>query len=178
MPGTLEARDPDGDALTIAFSENGKNVGTVDGVYTFSHGQLTLNGLDFEYTSFSGQDASIDYTVTAKNIVASASVDFINVSNDPLAYQQWHLRNTGQKAYALSDDMYEGLVQLYVDRERGTEEEAREFYGEIFAEQNASAVIAGEDMNVVSAYAQGVTGAGVTAVVVDSGMENSSRRLS
>ena len=32
-------------------------------------------------------------------------------------------------------------------------------------------MVAGEDMNVTAAYAQGVTGAGVTAVVVDSGME-------
>ncbi|WP_448550903.1 S8 family serine peptidase [Thalassotalea montiporae] len=171
VSGTLDARDPDGDALTISFLENGNTIRAVDGVYTFSHGQLTLNGLDFEYTSLSGQDAVITYTATAQNIVASSTVEFVNVSNDPLAYQQWHLRNTGQKAYALSDAMYEGLVQLYVEQGRGTEAEARERYDNIFEEQNATAVIAGEDMNVANAYAQGVTGAGVTAVVVDSGME-------
>ena len=171
VAGTLAARDPEGDPLKISFSENGNRVFEVDGVYTFSHGLLTLNGLDFEYTSLSGEDGEIHYTATAQNIAATATIEIVNVSHDPLAYQQWHLRNTGQKAYALSDAMFDGLVQLYVQRGRGTEEQAREFYGSIFAEQNATAVIAGEDMNVASAYAQGVTGAGVTAVVVDSGME-------
>lgn len=163
VSGTLQARDLDGDALTITFSEGGESVAAVDGVFNFSHGQLTLNGIQFEYTSISGDDASIDYTVTANGASASASLAFVNVAKDPLAYQQWHLRNTGQKAYALSDSMKQGLVDDGVY----TQEEA----DALFEEREATHLIAGEDMNVASAYAQGVTGAGVTAVVVDSGME-------
>lgn len=170
VSGTLQARDLDGDALTITFSEGGESVSAVDGVFNFSHGQLTLSGVQFEYTSISGEDASIDYTVTANGASASATLDFVNVSNDPLAYQQWHLRNTGQKAYSLSDEMKAGLVDLFVSFGQDRDEvQAR--YDERFVTAEAEELVAGEDMNVVSAYAQGVTGAGVTAVVVDSGME-------
>lgn len=52
-----------------------------------------------------------------------------------------------------------------------TEEEAQARFDEDFAKSEAEELVVGEDMNVAAAYAQGVTGAGMTAVVVDSGME-------
>ncbi len=163
VSGTLLGSDTNGDTLAYSFSENGEAVSAVNGVYTFSHGLLTLSGSEFEYTSISGQDTAIAYTVTANGASASASINIVNVANDPLAYQQWHLRNVGQKAYSLSDEMKQGLV----DAGFNTQEQA----DAIFAEQEATELVAGEDMNVAAAYAQGVTGAGVTAVVADSGME-------
>ncbi|GAA5442760.1 hypothetical protein Misp06_00935 [Microbulbifer sp. NBRC 101763] len=163
VSGKLLGTDQNGDALTFSFSENDETISPLDGTYTFSHGQLTLDGNLFEYTSISGQDASITYTVTANGASASAKVDILNVENDPLAYQQWHLRNTGQKAYALSDEMKQGLVDIGIYT---TEE-----INSIFEENEVEELVAGEDMNVVAAYAQGVTGANVTAVVVDSGLE-------
>ena len=66
--------------------------------------------------------------------------------------------------------MYEGLVWLYVNAFGDTEEEARASLSERFTTQKAE-LIAGNDMNVVGAYAQGVTGENVIAVVVDSGLE-------
>ncbi|WP_444918127.1 S8 family serine peptidase [Microbulbifer sp. JMSA003] len=163
ISGELQGNDQDGDALTFSFSENEAAVNPVDDIYTFSHGELTLNENQFEYTSFSGENASISYTVTANDSSASAVIEIINVASDPLAYQQWHLRNTGQRAFALSDSVPQGMVDIGFY----TSEYASEKYETHLAEE----LIAGEDMNVAASYAQGVTGTGVTAVVVDSGLE-------
>lgn len=171
VSGVLLGSDLNGDAITYGFTENGEAVAATDGVYHFSHGQLTLAGDQFTYTSISGKDVVIDYTATAGGQSASAKIDIANVANDPLAYQQWHLRNTGQKAYALSDEMKQGLIDLTVQLGLGTEDERTALYNELFARLEESELAAGEDMNVASAYAQGVTGKGVTAVVVDSGLE-------
>lgn len=168
---SLKAVDSNGDALTFSFAENGEVVSAVDGVYHFSHGTLTLSGRDFTYTSLTGEDASIEYTVTANGQSASAKINVSNVIGDPLANQQWHLRNTGQKSYALSDEMKQGLITLYIEQLGFGEEEAIAYWDEQFNEAESGILVPNEDMNVTSAYAQGVTGAGFTAVVVDSGLE-------
>lgn len=60
----------------------------------------------------------------------------ISMLRDPLALQQWHLRNTGQNAFADSDG------------------------------------VAGMDINVEPVYANlGISGAGVTVAVIDTGLE-------
>ena len=173
IPVTAEfkASDNDGDALTFSFTENGEEVVAEDGVFTFSHGTLTVEGTSFTYVPMTDDDAVIDYTVNANGKTASAQINISGVVGDPLANQQWHLNNTGQKAYSLSDEMKQGLVNLYVNLFGDTEEEAQASVDTSFANAEATGLVAGEDMNVTAAYAQGVTGAGVTAVVVDSGME-------
>ena len=127
VSGTLQARDLDGDAITFSFADGANTVSAVDGVYTFSHGLLTVSGNQFQYTSITGEDATIKYIATSNGVSAAANIEFVNVANDPLAYQQWHLRNTGQKAYSLSDSMKEGLIKLTVQLGFGTEEERRAF---------------------------------------------------
>lgn len=173
VPVTAEfnASDNDGDTLSYTFTENGEAVEAQDGVYTFSHGLLTVEGDTFTYVPVSGEDAVIDYTANANGKSASAQLVISDIASDPLANQQWHLRNTGQKSYALSDEMKQGLIDLYVNQLGYSEEEAQTIFDEDFAESEAEELVVGEDMNVAAAYAQGVTGAGVTAVVVDSGME-------
>ncbi|WP_444909513.1 S8 family serine peptidase [Microbulbifer sp. TRSA005] len=165
ISGELLGSDEDGDALAYSISENDVAINKVDDVsiYTFSHGELKLEGNQFEYTSISGQDVSITYSVTANDASTSAKIEFVNVANDPLAYQQWHLRNTGQKSYAISEQMAQGMVDagFYTPAEAA----------EALLESEAEELVAGEDMNVAAAYAQGVTGEGVTAVVVDEGLE-------
>lgn len=167
--GTLKAVDSNGDALTVSFTENGEAITAENGVYTFSHGVLELTGLDYSYVSLSGEAVEIDYAVSANGKSASAKVVVSEVIGDPLANQQWHLRNTGQKAYALSDEMKSGLVELYKGRGESEEDATAKVNG--WFEEEEAKLIAGEDMNVMSAYAQGVTGQGVTAVVVDSALE-------
>jgi subtilisin family serine protease/subtilisin-like proprotein convertase family protein len=171
VTGTLLGEDLDGDALTYSFTEDGATIASSNGIYTFSHGLLTLSGDQFSYISTTGEATSIDYTVTANDKTASAVIDITEVATDPLAVQQWHLRNTGQKAYSLSDEMKQGLIDLTVGYGNGTEEEQTAYYDTLFAELELSELVAGEDMNVTAAYALGVTGEGVTAVVVDSGLE-------
>lgn len=168
--GKLNARDGNYDELTVSFSENGEAITAQDGVYSFSHGVLELSGIDFKYVNISGEDAVIDYTVSANGKSASAQLVVSGVKGDPLAKHQWHLRNSGQKAFALSDSLKALLVQLDVGRGLSEEEAKAKRDAEFAADENFY-LVAGEDMNVVEAYKHGVTGAGVTAVVVDSGLE-------
>ena len=170
ITGTINTRDADNDAITLSFFENGEEVTAEDGVYTFSNGVLELNSdMSYSFISLTGESAEIEYKATANGKTATAKIMVDAAMGDPLVNQQWHLRNTGQKAYALSDEMKEGLITLYVSFGE-TEEEARAKVEGWFEEDEAK-LIAGEDMNVVGAYKQGVTGAGVTAVVVDTGLE-------
>ncbi|CAM4270563.1 S8 family serine peptidase [Pseudoalteromonas ostreae] len=173
LPVTADfnASDQDGDALSFSFAENGEEVLSENGVFTFSQGMLTIDGSSFTYVPVSTEDTVIDYTVSANGKTASAQINISGIIGDPLANQQWHLNNTGQKAYSLSNEMKQGLIDLHVNQRGFTEEDAQARYDESFAVAEAEELVAGEDMNVLSAYAQGVTGAGVTAVVIDSGME-------
>ena len=66
--------------------------------------------------------------------------------------------------------MKEGMIDLYVNLFGDTLEEATETLNTRF-EVEEGKLIAGEDMNVIGAYNQGVTGKGVIAVVVDTGLE-------
>jgi subtilisin-like proprotein convertase family protein len=171
MTADFKASDNDGDALVFSFTENGQEITAQNGVFEFSHGILTVEGTSFTYVPVSGEDATIDYTVTANGKTASAKINISGVIGDPLAKHQWHLNNTGQKAYSLSDEAKQGLIDLFVSRFGFTEENAKAKFDADFAESEAKELVAGEDMNVLSAYAQGITGEGVTAVVIDSGME-------
>lgn len=79
-------------------------------------------------------------TVGAGNVtdvsVTCSSTFSISTLNDPLALQEWHLKNTGQNAFADSGG------------------------------------VAGMDINVDPVYANfGISGAGVTVAVIDTGME-------
>jgi subtilisin family serine protease/subtilisin-like proprotein convertase family protein len=167
--GSLPAHDLDGDQLTITFSEKGKSILAEKGIYHFSHGHLTLTGNDFIYTPMSGQEGIINYTVTSNQKSASAQLIIKNVMGDPLANQQWHLYNQGKKSYALSEQMKAYYINDIISR--GVEKKkAKKIVNEFFTEKE-SLLIAGEDINVIGAYAQNVTGKGMIAVVVDSGME-------
>jgi subtilisin family serine protease/subtilisin-like proprotein convertase family protein len=168
----FNATDADNDLLSFSFFENGTVVTRENGVYTFSHGILESRNFEsFQYISVTGEDAVIDFTVSAKGKSASAKIIINNVLTDPLANQQWHLRNTGQKAYALSDEMKQGLINLYVSDRGYTEEEAKAKFDEEFAEAELDMLVPGQDMNVAKAISLGATGQGMTAVVVDSGLE-------
>ncbi|KJY96744.1 S8 family serine peptidase [Pseudoalteromonas piscicida] len=171
ISGTIQASDPDSDNLSIAIFDGETEITPVDNVYTLPHGVLTLKSIStFDYLPLTGEAATIKYTVTAKGKSANGSIEIPASITDPLAYQQWHLSNTGQKAYALSDTMKQGLVGLSISRGM-TEEQAIEYWDGEFADAESYMLVAGEDMNVPAAFAQGVTGEGVTAVVVDSGLE-------
>ncbi|WP_299492061.1 S8 family serine peptidase [uncultured Shewanella sp.] len=155
---------------SITFKEGEQMIIPKDKVYHFSHGTLTmLEDNAFRYTSLTGEDAEILYTVTLDNQSASASIVISNVISDPLADQQWHLRNTGQKAYALSDELGQAKIQLLM--EEGFSEADAIVEAESLYQENLAKLVPGEDMDVAKAYSYGVTGQGMTAVVVDSGLE-------
>ncbi|GAA0810015.1 S8 family peptidase [Colwellia asteriadis] len=169
VTGTINAGNVNVNTLAISIMENGQSITGDNGVYKLNHGVLVLKGLNFTYTPLTGEDTKIDYTISEKGKSSSAVIEITGVTGDPLVNQQWHLRNTGQKAYALSDEMKAGLVDLYVGRGQ-SEEEATERVNGWFEDEEAK-LIPNEDINVLGAYAQGVTGEGVIAVVVDSGLE-------
>ncbi|MCL1127039.1 S8 family serine peptidase [Shewanella surugensis] len=159
-----------GDTFSVIFKDGDQLVKPEGGVYYFSHG--TLNMIDnksFRYISLTGEDAEITYTVTVNNQSASAAILISDVISDPLANQQWHLRNTGQKAYALNEALGSAYIQLLM--ENGFSEEDATVMTETWYQESIAKLIPDEDMNVVEAFAYGVTGQGMTAVVVDTGLE-------
>ncbi|MGX5200398.1 S8 family serine peptidase [Aliikangiella sp. IMCC44632] len=167
----LPAADPDGDAMTVTFFDGDTEVSAENGIYTMSHGLIELvENKTFTYLSISGEAVEMTYKVSANGKSSQNTISIAEVANDPLANQQWHLRNTGQKAYALSDEMKAGLINLYVNSFGFTEEDATALFDAVFADAE-SVLVAGEDINVMGAYAEGVTGKNAIAVVVDTGLE-------
>lgn len=154
------------DTLRISsINENGSNVSAAGGVYTLSNGLLTVNGTDFSYLPLNDGATSVRYTVTDGEQQASALLTIAAPVSDPLAYQQWHLRNTGQKAYAMNAE----AIAAFLQAELGWSDETIAAW--LASRIDESILVPGEDMNVASAFQQGVTGEGSIAVVVDSGLE-------
>ncbi|MEH8017373.1 S8 family serine peptidase [Rheinheimera muenzenbergensis] len=154
------------DTLRIsAISENGASVTGTQGVYSLTNGLLTVNGTNFSYLPLNDSATSLRYTVSDGQQTASAMLNIAAPVSDPLAYQQWHLRNTGQKAYAMNAE----AIAAFLQAELRWSDEAISAW--LASRLDDGILVAGEDMNVVSAYQQGATGAGSIAVVVDSGLE-------
>jgi hypothetical protein len=167
--GKFKATDANGNALSIArIVSDGAVVAPQEGRYTLKGGILEVHGLDFTFTPLGSEPTRFTYVVSDGSLEASAMVQIAAAASDPLAEQQWHLRNTGQKAYAMSDSVFATLSTLF-----------QKLFGVPAAQADAIAarrldskvLKPGEDMNVMGAYAQGATGQGAVAVVVDSGLE-------
>jgi len=157
MTGQVTATDPNGDEVTYSASvvapEDGSAPGTVE---------IDSNGA-FTYTPMRAETATIEITVSDGELSTTETVTIEGsaISGDPLAYQQWHLNNTGQKTYTQTQAALDFLVNNY----GWTEEDARAaFFDE-------SIYVPGEDMNVIGAHAQGAFGQGMMVGVVDSGLE-------
>lgn len=167
VSATFPASDPDGDDLTFTFYEDGSRVTTnEDGYYEFSHGLLQFNASSqsFTYVPLGSGPASFDYRVNDGDLEDTATVRIEHVAGDPLAFEQWHLHNTGQTAFSMQESTYEAWRELR-EEQGWTEEQIEESYP-----VNDWILVPGEDLNVIGAYQQGVTGEGTIAVVVDSGM--------
>jgi len=169
VTGKVTATDLNGDALSIkSVSENGSIVALKDGVYPLKNGNLVVNGLEFSYTALTPAASTFSVTVSDGKESNVGTIKIGEAKTDPLADQQWHLRNTGQKAYAMSDSLI-AQYSLQLQRVLGwTKEDAD---ARAAKRADASVLKPNEDMNVLGAYAQGVTGKNMIAVVVDSGME-------
>lgn len=168
--GTFKATDIDGDNLQVTdIIEAGKSIAPINGVYNLKGGTLTVQGLNFVYTPQQGQASSIQYVVSDGFLTSSAALDISAAATDPLTHQQWHLHNTGQKAYALGQGLYDYLVSSF--KAQGLSSEDAVKLAKTRMANWEKILVAGEDMNVPAAYSQGVTGQNTVAVVVDSGLE-------
>lgn len=167
--GQFSATDVDGDPLTIqTISQNGKTITPNAGEYRLSNGTLTISGLNFVYTPIDPAATEFTFTVTDGEFTSSNKVSIAAAKTDPLAHQQWHLRNTGQTAYAMSSSFAAAMSKVY-QLFLGLSPEIADQLVE--AGIDPSVLKAGEDLNVMAAYAQGTTGQNTIAVVVDSGLE-------
>lgn len=154
------------DTLRItSISENGTTLHASAGVYTLSSGLLTVQGTSFTYLPLNDTVANVRYTVTDGQQSASAMLSIAAPVSDPLAYQQWHLRNTGQKAYSMDAE----AIRAFLINDVGFDEASADAW--VASRLNEDILVPGEDMNVAAAFQQGVTGEGSIAVVVDSGLE-------
>lgn len=155
VTGQVTATDANNDSLTfsasVVASEGGETPGTVsiDGSGHFSYIPLTT------------EPATININVSDGTETTTAQVQVSGIAGDPLTYQQWHLRNTGQKAYAQSEEFLTFLIEVLGYPE--------ELALELFFDE--SVFQAGEDMNIVEAHAQGAFGQGMMVGVIDSGLE-------
>ncbi|MBZ9613321.1 S8 family serine peptidase [Rheinheimera maricola] len=164
--GNFSVSDVDNDTLIItAISENGTAIQPSQGVYTLQNGLLSVQGTGFSFLPLKDGATNVNYTVSDGTATATASLSIAPAASDPLAYQQWHLNNTGQKAYSLNVD---GIKAFLINDVGFTEAQADAW---IAARVDPNILVAGQDMNVVRAFQQNVTGTGSIAVVVDSGME-------
>lgn len=170
VQGTLKATDIDGDNLqVIDIIEGSTAVTPVNGVYNLKSGTLTLQGLNFSYTPLKGQASKLQYVVSDGTLTSSASLNIAEAATDPLLHQQWHLRNTGQKAYAISEGLQAYLIDIFQQQGMSAEDATKLAKSRIANWEKV--LVPGEDMNVAGAFAQGVTGHNTIAVVVDSGLE-------
>lgn len=159
------------DTLKItAITENGMTIQAEQGTYQLSNGILTVQGTNFTYLPILDNATSIEYTVSDGGLSNKAKLTIAAPVSDPLVYQQWHLNNTGQAAFAISETYKEYLIADAINEGKTEEEAISAASAEIEALRKAY-LAAGEDMNVIEAYAQGVTGSNSIAVVVDSGLE-------
>ncbi|MDV6316125.1 S8 family serine peptidase [Idiomarina sp. HP20-50] len=157
MSGSVSATDPNGDPMTYSASVVTPEGGTAPGTV-----EINESG-EFTYTPLRAETATIEITVSDGELstTETVTIDGTAISGDPLAYQQWHLNNTGQKTFTQTQAQIDFLVNNY----GWTEEAAREaFFDE-------SIYVPGEDMNVIEAHAQGAFGQGMIVGVVDSGLE-------
>jgi len=169
ITGKLVARDVDGDPMTITkIAEDGVAIAPKNGVYALKNGNLVLTGPEFSYTALKPGTTVFSYTVSDGKESSTATIQIGASKTDPLADQQWHLRNTGQKAYAMSDSLIE-QYSLQLQRILGWSKEDAD--ARAAKRADPSVLKANEDMNVLGAYALGATGKNTIAVVVDSGLE-------
>lgn len=169
VTGTFTVSD-DGDlsALAYSFSEGGIPVSAQEGVYQFTHGELTLDSKtgQFSFIPTDTSDSQITVTVSDGKQSSSATLTFSGIKGDPLFAQQWHLRNTGQTAYSQNPAGVEALIQWYMDNYGYTEDFLRSIF---FIDD--SILVPGEDLNLDKTIAKGITGQGIKVLVSDSGME-------
>ncbi|MGM0429871.1 MAG: S8 family serine peptidase [Pseudomonadota bacterium] len=159
VEGQVTATDPNGDELTYSAS-----VVTPEGEDT-PPGSVEINSDgSFVYIPMRAEAAVINIEVSDGELTTSTQVTVENVQGDPLADQQWHLRNTGQTGFAMADSVFEAWRELRI-AQGWTEEQAE---AEFFFDE--SILVPGEDLNVVGAYQQGITGEGTISVVVDQGL--------
>lgn len=170
VQGSLKVFDMDGDTVQlVAIRQSGNLITPQNGVYKLAEGELTLQGMNFTYVPLSGKAESFQYYVTDGELPANATVSFPAAETDPLLTEQWHLHNTGQRAYSLGDGLKEYLLQAWIAQGLSATD-AKKLLDSRFATWE-KVLVAGNDMNVRGALAQGVTGQNTIAVVVDSGLE-------
>ncbi|KPD20387.1 S8 family serine peptidase [Idiomarina abyssalis] len=157
--GQVTATDPNGDELTYSAS-----VVTPEGQDTAPGSVEISSDGSFVYTPMRAEPATINISVSDGELTTTQQVTVDNVKGDPLAHQQWHLRNTGQTGFAMADSVFEAWRELRV-AQGWTEEQAASVF--FFDE---SILVPGEDLNVAGAYQHGITGEGSISVVVDQGL--------
>lgn len=150
------------------FEKNTEVMKNARDQYLFSHGlvhaDLSDNTVLYVPTS-TAQNRTISYELTTADQIIRGSLTIRgDLKSDPLFSEQWHLKNTGQTGYAMQAQTYQAWIDLRTAQGM-SEEEVRRRY-----QYDPSILVSGEDMNVLAAYQQNITGQQVTTVVVDSGM--------
>lgn len=166
--GALSVKDDsDLSKLKYSVSENGQPVAAHNGVFMLAHGELRIDAktATVHYLPYDTTDTTVKVSVSDGEKSSSGNITFSNIAGDPLFAQQWHLRNTGQKAYSQNPAGVEALIQYY-EGLGYTEDFLRSIF---FIDETV--LVPGEDLHLTNTIASGITGKGVKVLVADSGME-------
>ncbi|WP_341502762.1 S8 family serine peptidase [Gallaecimonas sp. GXIMD4217] len=169
LNGQLSIKDQDDRTLSISVWEDGKVHGVNDGRYNLNSGELVINDdYSFSFIPYGTDDVTLTLVVSDREHDVEAELSFSDIAGDPLFKEQWHLRNTGQKAYSQDED---GRI-AYLTWLAGLYDMALEDLLEIDSlKYDPSILVPGEDMHLTKTIASGITGQGVRVLVADSGLE-------
>lgn len=176
---TITVSDGNADAVSLlSVTEKGVAVAASGSTYNLSTGVLQLTSTQqkdvtttfkFSFIPTTAAATSVQLQFSDSKANTTTTVQLTGAASDPLFAQQWHLQNTGQKAYALNPAFKQFLIDMNIAGGM-TKDQATTLVNAFWARQEAK-LVKGEDMNVMPAYAKGATGQGTVAVVVDSGLE-------
>ncbi|MEN3157988.1 S8 family serine peptidase [Alkalimonas sp. NCh-2] len=161
-----------GAAQLLRIEQNGQLIQPVQGRYTLNGAVLEVDGLNYRVTPLSNSAVSFRFTLQQGGRQGSAMVQLAAPLSDPLASEQWHLRNNGQTSYAQSDSFRRALIELLVQDpdEPMSRSEATSLVNQLLNDYR-SLLAPGFDVDLLPLFAAGIFGQGSISVVVDSGLQ-------
>ncbi|SEA60028.1 Proprotein convertase P-domain-containing protein [Alkalimonas amylolytica] len=159
-------------AQLLRIEQNGQIIQPVQGRYALNGALLEVDGLNYRLTPLSNQAISFRYTLQQAGRQGSATLQLAAPLSDPLATEQWHLVNTGQTSYALSDSFRDALIDMLINDpdEPMPPSQASSLVNQLFSDYR-NQLRPGFDVDLLPLFAAGIFGQGSISVVVDSGLQ-------
>lgn len=159
-------------AQLVSIEQNGRTISAVNGVYQLNGALLEVTQLAYRLTPLSNEAVTFQFTLQQDGVRGRASVQLAAPLSDPLAPEQWHLRNTGQTSFALSNSFRDALIEILIN-DPDTPMSRNQATSVVNQRLNElrSQLVPGFDVDILPLYAAGFLGQGSISVVADSGLQ-------